>query len=781
MLRRVLSFIKGGFRSLLYRFFFFFLVVALLIQCINLITYRVNLWYFETELEHSYSNSLTNIATNLNNIFTGIYNSNYLLSLDADAMQLFSSNFNVDSLDKYAMVSQTVRSLSRIRQMSDYVDSVYIFKKNSDLIISDNGTYSTKDFFGRKNALELYSESYWRNYGAQSRTFQILPPSRSLSQNGAYILPIVQTAIAEYRSNDLYVINLKVDRIIELLQSYKLTPNSQLFIIDDKELVMASTEMDVPQEEFYYFAKHFQKRDIPVLRTTVGQQDMLAIQISTHFIFKNLNMIALVPYSDIHESMKHIKYWGTLFSLIAFVLSIFLSSLFSKRLYAPLHSLIVKMSPSPQPATDEYKWLDLEIHRIMENIHTLSDSLTTISPIAFEQWILQLLRFNRIPNERDMNAFFEKCGITFTHTSFAAALIRIKFTKAFHTDYTTSEQNIIHCKIENLLKSTIPTEDIYMVEIESNVFCLIVNLPQDAELQEFTTTYFDHLFNVLRHNGNLYDLFVGVGDIHEGFDGLQQSYLDAMKALWRLSPFDNKRIHYYQKEDEESVTILLNHNDDKKIFNLLASVKRGELLEMLKIIIHSHVAVGLNDFSIKELHMHLFVIGSQVLKHKDKTLPEATYREYIRIILSEHSISVDSMSEFILGYFNKIMDTIELQEDKLESLTFKPFIDANYQEDLHLEFLADKFHTSANYMSRLLKNELGKPFHQYLQEVRIQKAKELLVGSNMTIQHIWSSVGFNNRNSFIRTFKKIEGIAPSVYRLHYTSNEVSESSGVTSQ
>lgn len=774
MLKSVRSLLKGAFQSLLYRFFFFFLVVSLLIQFINLVTYRVNLWVFESELEQNYNRSLSNIADGLNSVFTGIYNSNYLLSLDPDAMQLFSSTFHVDSPEKYTVVSETVQSLNRIRLMSDYVDSVFIYKKKDGLIISDQGTYPADDFFGRKNVLEQYPEAFWNDYGSQGRPFQILPPSRSSSRSGAYILPIVQTAIAEYRSDDLYVINLKVDPIIASLAESKLTPNSMLFMMDDNHELIASTEMNEPDEEVRRFAKTFQIGGSPVLRTAIGHEEMLAIQTSTRFVFKNLNMIAVLPVSDIRESMKILKmWWGTLW-VIALVLSVLLSFLFSKKLYAPVHSLILKITPSPEPAVNEYKMLDREFNRMMDSMNLLNSSLTSISPLAMEQWIVRMLRNNRIPDEQDVREFLDKCGIDFRYDGFAAALIRVKFTKAYHMEYSDTEQNRYYEKMAGLLKENVPAElQSILVEIELNVFCLIVNLRQEDERYELEA-YSDTLFRLFRHDEIIQDLFVGIGGFHEGFGGIQQSYLEALKSLWRLSPFENERLYFYDKEDEKSVTLLLNSSEDKIIFNLLASIKREELFELLDKVVRTHASVGLSGLAVKELCMHLFIIGSQVLKQKDKTLPEAAYREYMRVILSEHPVSLASMTEFITDYFNQIMNTLEPHTGRLDSLAFKPYIDANYHEDIHLEALADKFHTTPNYMSRLLKKELGKPFAQYLQERRIEKAKELLAQSTMLIQDIWASVGFNNRNTFIRAFRKSEGISPMEYRLQHTSADRSD-------
>nr|WP_301287978.1 AraC family transcriptional regulator [Paenibacillus sp. MSJ-34] len=103
-------------------------------------------------------------------------------------------------------------------------------------------------------------------------------------------------------------------------------------------------------------------------------------------------------------------------------------------------------------------------------------------------------------------------------------------------------------------------------------------------------------------------------------------------------------------------------------------------------------------------------------------------------------------------------------QQKFDVTAFKKFIDEHYSEDIHLEYLAQKYNTSAKYMSRLLKNELGIGFQEYLQQLRIGKAKELLRHSDKPIAQIWEEVGFNNRNTFIRAFKNQEGITPSDYR-----------------
>lgn len=68
------------------------------------------------------------------------------------------------------------------------------------------------------------------------------------------------------------------------------------------------------------------------------------------------------------------------------------------------------------------------------------------------------------------------------------------------------------------------------------------------------------------------------------------------------------------------------------------------------------------------------------------------------------------------------------------------------------------------YMSRLFKERTGYGLLDYINKVRIEKAKVLLNENSYSIQEIALKVGFVNSNTFIRSFKKAEGITPGSYK-----------------
>lgn len=92
------------------------------------------------------------------------------------------------------------------------------------------------------------------------------------------------------------------------------------------------------------------------------------------------------------------------------------------------------------------------------------------------------------------------------------------------------------------------------------------------------------------------------------------------------------------------------------------------------------------------------------------------------------------------------------------------YIHQNYHIPMTLDDLAKHAYVSTFYLSRLFKKELGKNFIDYLNELRINKAKELLIESDLKTYEIAEKVGITDPHYFSRLFKKHTGISPTEYR-----------------
>lgn len=92
------------------------------------------------------------------------------------------------------------------------------------------------------------------------------------------------------------------------------------------------------------------------------------------------------------------------------------------------------------------------------------------------------------------------------------------------------------------------------------------------------------------------------------------------------------------------------------------------------------------------------------------------------------------------------------------------YINDNYSQDIPLERGAQAAKMAPAYFSHLFKKETGQTFIDYLHEVRIERAMELMRSEDGTVTQICFRVGFRHLSHFIRTFKKRTGLTPSDYK-----------------
>lgn len=89
------------------------------------------------------------------------------------------------------------------------------------------------------------------------------------------------------------------------------------------------------------------------------------------------------------------------------------------------------------------------------------------------------------------------------------------------------------------------------------------------------------------------------------------------------------------------------------------------------------------------------------------------------------------------------------------------------QQDFNLSLLAEELHINVVYLGQLFKKETQSSFSQYLNQIRIRKAQQLLLHTEKNIAEIAEEVGYNNTNYFSKMFKKLNGLIPKEFREKY--------------
>jgi YesN/AraC family two-component response regulator len=177
-------------------------------------------------------------------------------------------------------------------------------------------------------------------------------------------------------------------------------------------------------------------------------------------------------------------------------------------------------------------------------------------------------------------------------------------------------------------------------------------------------------------------------------------------------------------------------------------------------------------------NMHIEEIAGLVLTIEEALLNPLNLRdncnkdeiERQRILLHggiQNAISILEVKENIL---KSIVQIIRFCKHIPEESHKKPvqdaikFIGQYYMQQLSLEQIADHVGLNRVYFSNLFKMETGDTFIGYLNKVKIEKAKELLMQTNENISEIAYAVGLNDPAYFSRLFRRYAGISPLKYR-----------------
>ena len=138
-------------------------------------------------------------------------------------------------------------------------------------------------------------------------------------------------------------------------------------------------------------------------------------------------------------------------------------------------------------------------------------------------------------------------------------------------------------------------------------------------------------------------------------------------------------------------------------------------------------------------------------------------------IYLENAVSKNTIDEIQLELINmiKFMQTkLENTQESISPVIIKllDHIDQNYHRDLNLKEISDRLNINSIYLGQLFQKEIGILFSDYINNFRINKAKDLLANTSLKASEIGELIGYSNKNYFYRRFKCIVGITPSEWR-----------------
>ncbi len=488
--------------------------------------------------------------------------------------------------------------------------------------------------------------------------------------------------------------------------------------------------------------------------------------------------VSVRPYNQLLSNIYEIRLWTLLAAVLLFVIGAVLAWLFTGNLYNPIRALVEKVTehmenPSAKQSAllrqDEYELLADAFTRTFESARTLQMKLHRSANMLRSRYMYNVLRGRN--EDFPLAADFEhQWKNRLTGPYFAVLLFRIDNLRAFREKYNTFDRGLIRYALGNIAKEMLDREFVsepVLTEEEETAFIVQTD---KVEFDEVLYVLLSEIQDAMRRYYNV-SVSVSVGDLCSSVSGLKESYesaktymahrlfwghgsvLDAAKTASR----ETQPFRYPSATERNLIEAIRLRNArlvQKEIDAWIARISHAEPTQAvqythflsLAIIRDFETIVAWWDVDVEELYRHMDALDAvETLSDIRHCISDLCQR--IMRIIEENRQQAGAL---------KILYIVE---------EIKAFLQQQYADPgLSLDMAAERVGLSAGYVGKLFKSVTGVSFNDYVTQLRMEKAKELLVTRTATIAQIGEMVGICNVPYFTTLFKKTFGMTPSQYR-----------------
>ena len=178
---------------------------------------------------------------------------------------------------------------------------------------------------------------------------------------------------------------------------------------------------------------------------------------------------------------------------------------------------------------------------------------------------------------------------------------------------------------------------------------------------------------------------------------------------------------------------------------------------------NQNVSYGISELLLKNSKNKMLfsdVESTQLIKEITNLLNALNLNEIKKITIDFILLLKKDTEKSFFGEYDLIINSIY------------DYVESNINLDLSLTKIADNVHFNSSYLSRLFKKTTGKTISEHVWEIKLIKAKELMLKDDINISQISESLGFESRAYFTRFFKRMTGKTPVEYKRFLYANIV---------
>ena len=697
------------------------------------------------KIYESQKDSLVEMNYSLDYICESVKTFTLQLYFDSDISKLR----NLSSLDYYE-VNTAFNRLSMYGAIIPYLKSIYVYNNMMDkyYVSTPYGPtrlYSTDEFYDEALKGMITSAEGYRQLYPMKREIPMIDSHSNIEYIDGFTYIFSNQNVGNKLGEGGVIVNLSESWMKNMVGRHDSEFQGNTYIVDTQGNVLIDSKSEsrpILADIYFTGILNSGEKYGYFVNDDLAEQSLI---IYSRYEPLEWTIVRVIKLNSIMKEITQVRSKIVLISCIILLIGILIALFVVKRIYKPIDLIMSKLSVFEK---EKDKKVNAERRQIIKD------------------FIL-----GKTPLEEEIAPIMESLGVSENlMPNFLVAYIMIDNYALFKSAYDTKERELLKYamldKASGSIGAYFANEGVDLGDDHIVTIISVSNERQELykeDLELLLIKIQDLISRELKIS-----ISVIISELGRDFEEIPQLYNQARKLSFDRFFYNHKCILYYTDEKKKKYSdygypIQL----EKKLVDELFSGNLEKVWQLYNRIVDDSLDYSYYTVRLTILHIAFSIYSSLHIMEENLGISfEFNFENFITNI--ERIECLVDINKYFESFFASISDVLKTKTDlkhKELSESVTKIVNDNYSDiNLSIEYIADKMNMSSAYLGRLYSKTKSRSIVDFINQVRIEKAKELLISTKYKISEIPDIVGYSSIQHFYRTFKKAVGVTPNEYR-----------------
>ena len=722
------------------------------------IQFRV-LSYFEEQMSDFGSEKLEYTQRQVDNLYYDMLRMGMNISglPVLDQLDGFSINSQYGA-DQAIAARSVMKAISEELAKTQEIHSIYVFLRSPDgTVITRSEVTSIADFDDTK-----WIDSYERRKERVS-----LLPIRSYGSasyhTGQFLTLVFPLNIYVDENQGLVAINVQRS-VVEDYLSAIFAAGESLMIVDRASNVLFTSAQNLDSGEMDDPA-------IPLISQMQGSSGHFRVQgnqeniLYTYLRSSSTGVIyvSAAPIKSLYSSIIFLRYTLILISVIILLIGIVISYLLSRRIAAPLASIVetirTEIGLKQGEQSSELLVIERAIRKVIDQEKWLNNQEQTYRQQVKKSFVLGIFQ----------DSYEETPSLKIEEQGACGIVVSVDRHDEFSQRYSDAEQRFFRALILHMFEESLQSRtSCHGILLPNNVILIAAGISaKDYKSPiNFLGSCFEQLEAGLKKIENL-TVSVGIGNGYDKTSGIKQSLAEATEALNRKLLKGHDSVTFFCEISRDSFSYFYPSDGENHLLNYLSLGLEDDLQRSVReLVLQVKNERNVSCSNVRQIFAH---ITGTIIRHVEMCHMNThdIFRGADVFADLSRKETIDDIGIWLEDFVVAVLHFKAAHDLDVKRLAMRlaDYIQSNINNpQLDITLISSHLNISYSYVRKLMMDNFGETFIDYVNRIRIERAKLMLAQTDTSIDSIAHRIGYGNAKSLTRYFRKYEGITPGRYR-----------------